>query len=330
MLSGIKLRDLRLTDYSRAALKRTLKAAEYYLEIYRNSLEIALERCPVPLEKATVVDFGGGHGLLSVLAKMSGVGRVIYVDTNPDAVHTAHQLSQKLGAAPDVFLQGSSGGLLRWCRDNEVCPDALLAMDVIEHVYVLDEFFADLHTISPTMKMVFTTASTPYNKRVVRRLHQAMEADELGTTTKKGFWQMRREYIQKLHPDMPDSQLDYWADNTRGLRYEDVARAVEAQSPNLLLDPHNTCDPATGSWTERILPVEDYRQLLSPYGYGLEVLPGHYNEHRHGPKAIASRHYNKIIGMAPKGTPSGFRQRRRYRKALKVAPFLYFVVEGNR
>jgi hypothetical protein len=182
------------------------------------------------------------------------------------------------------------------------------------------------------MKMVFTTASKPYNSRVVRRLRKAMQADELGTTTRKGFWKMRRDFIQKLQPEMSERELDYWADNTRGLVYSDVERAVESQSPNLLLDPDNTCDPETGSWTERILPVEDYRQLLLPYGFTLTVLPGRYNEYRRGPKRWASDYYNKQIDNAPDGEPRGFRERYRYNKALKVAPFIYLVVgmnEGN-
>lgn len=327
ILNEIRPRELNISSYSRKSLRRILDAAAYYLEIYRFSLDRVLQLCKLSPDMTTLVDYGGGHGILSIMAKMSGFGKVIYVDNNPEAVKTLHELSQHIGFAPDVVIQGGSDLLKRWCLENEVAPDALVAMDVIEHIYVLDDFFADLNAISPAMKMLFTTASNPYNKRVVRRLHKAMDIDEYGHRNKKGFRQLRREYIQRLHPDMPERQLDYWADNTRGLDYDDVARAVESQSPNLLLDQHNTCDPETGSWTERILPEDDYRQILQPYGYSLMLLAGHYNVHRNGPKAWVSRRYNQRIALAPQGEPSGWRERRHYRKALMVAPFIYLVVD---
>ena len=329
-LAQLDVSRLSISQYSRTALKRVLAAAEYYLEIYRNSLERTLTMCDKSPDRMTIVDYGGGHGLLGILAKKLGFAHVIYIDCNADALQTVHELSALLEAAPDAMLQGDATTLGDWCRNNNVAPDALLAMDVIEHIYVLDEFFAALHSIpthGSSLKMIFTTASTPFNKRIERRLRKAMQADELGTATKKGFWQKRRDYVQELHPDMSDRELDYWADNTRGLTYADVARAVESQSPNLLLDPDNTCDPDTGSWTERLLPVDDYRQLLLPYGYSLSVAPGRYNVHRKGPKKWTSIHYNKTIDNAPAHAPHGFRERRRYRKALKVAPFLYLIVE---
>ena len=200
-LAQLDVNQLPVSEYSRTALKRVLDAAEYYLDIYRNSLERTLAMCDKSPDQMTIVDYGGGHGLLGILAKKLDFARVIYVDYNADALQTVREMSALLGATPDVMLQGNATTLGDWCRNNAVAPDALLAMDVIEHIYVLDEFFATLHSI-PTrhssLKMVFTTASTPFNKRVERRLRRAMQADELGTTTKKGFWQKRRDYVQEL------------------------------------------------------------------------------------------------------------------------------------
>lgn len=325
-LEGLSLRNLQISAYSRKSLRRTLDAAQYYLEIYNHALDKALQLCSLSPAEMTVVDYGGGHGLLGILAKRVGFGRVIYVDYNTDAFRTVGVLSQMLGSGPDVMLMGDASTLAEWCRKNNVRPDALLGMDVIEHIYVLDTFFGALHEIYPKMKMVFTTASTPYNKRVLRRLHKAMRKDEEGTSRSKGFLQLRYEHIMKLHPDMSEREAMQWARDTRGLTYGDVERSIEAQSPNLLLDPHNTCDPETGSWTERVLPIDDYRQILAPYGFGLYVLPGFYNEYRRGPKAWAARHYNRRIERAPDKEPTGFFERRRMNKALKVAPFIYLVI----
>ena len=315
-----------MSDYCRVSLNRTLAASEYYVEIYHNSLEKCLELASLSPEEIVIVDYGGGHGLLSAYAKYLGFGRVVYVDINPEAVRMAEQVFEIIGFKPDEIITGDVSRLIEWCHISDVMPNALVSIDVIEHIYVLDDFFCALHSISPKMKMVFTTASTPYNSRVVRNLHRSMQADELGTTTRKGFWQKRRDYIQSEWSDMSERELDYWADNTRGLIYDDVKRAVESQSPNLLCDDYNTCDPVTGSWTERILPEEDYRQILMPYGWSLDVKPGHYNVHRKGLKAIASRRNNKVIALSPTNSPRGFRQRRRYKRALSIAPFIYLIV----
>lgn len=327
-LRQLPVSNLPVSTYSRKGLHRVVLAAEYYLEIYRYSLEKILEMCRLSPAEITIVDYGGGHGLLSIFAKKLGFARVIYVDNNADALQTVQHMSQQLQAGPDAMLQGDAETLRQWCVERQVVPDALLAMDVIEHIYVLDDFFASLHAVSPRLRMVFTTASNPYNSRVVRRLHRAMTDDEQGHDGKKGFLQLRREYIAQLHPDMSDKQLDYWAEHTRGLSYEDIARSVDAQSPNLLLDPYNTCDPQTGSWTERILPIDDYRQLLDPYGFKLTLVPGHYNTHRRGPKEWMSTFYNKQIALVADKQPETCRQRRHFRKALKIAPFVYLLVSA--
>ncbi len=324
-LKNIKMSSLGLTKHSRASLKRTVSAIDYYLDIYRNCLDKVLELCQLSPSEMTIVDYGGGHGILSIFAKRLGFGRVVYIDNHPDSLETLQVLSDRLGSAPDVTLKGDANTLKKWCEEQNAKPNALLAMDVIEHIYILDEFFATMHDVSPQMQMVFTTASNPSNKRVVRRLHQAMQKDEKGSSGNKGFYGIRRDYLLRLYPDMSDTQLDYWATNTRGLVLDDIARAVESQSPNLLLDSYNTCDPVTGSWTERILPVDDYRHLLQPYGYGLTVLPGRYNEYRRGLKGIASRRRNKTIDKSPLTEPSTRRERRAYKKALKVAPFIYLL-----
>lgn len=328
-LKHLKADSLDITRHNKVSLHRTLDAVEYYLEIYRNCIDKVLEMCRKSPGEMTLVDYGGGHGLLSVFAKRLGFGKVIYVDYSPESNELCRAVSQQLMTSPDVVLCGDAGFLKRWCEEAGVVPDAVIGIDVIEHVYVLDDFFESLHSVSPQIKMVFTTSSNPHNKSIVRRLHRVMKRDEEGSLAHEGFRVQRRDYIAKLYPDMPETMLDYWAENTRGLVFEDVARAVEAQSPNLLRDAYNTCDPVTGSWTERILPFDDYRQLLRPYGYGLEVMPGLYNVHRRGPKAWISRRRNKRIVRVESSNPVGFLQRRRYRKALQIAPFVYLIVSGE-
>lgn len=316
-LRSIDYRKLPISDYNRSYIERLLPVLDYYMEIYQQGLDRMLQRCPKPIENITFVDYGGGHGFLSLLAKRCGIGTVVYLDFNPDSVTTIQCLSAHLGWGPDKILRGDAKVLRQWCDNEQVSPDIVMGMDVIEHIYCLDDCFSDLMALNPHLEMLFTTASNPFNRRIVRRLHKVMVRDEKGWANRRkgtsfeGFYRQRKDFIRRYFPDLSEERLDYWATNTRGLNYDDILRAVETESPNLLLDPFNTCDPATGSWTERILPMADYEQLVDSYGYRLEVENGFYNEHRAGMKALMSRHYNRAL-----------RKGRRRNKA----PFLFLFI----
>ncbi len=276
-LKQIDYTQLGISDNSYRYIARLLPYLDYYFEIYRHMLDEMLAALGRPAESLTLVDYGGGHGFFSLYMKERGVGRVVYVDYNPAAVQTAQAVSRAAGLQPDVMLQGDARTLRQWCEEHSLMPDGLIGLDVIEHIYTLDEFFGDLYAAAPSLAMLFSTASNPYNHRLVSRLHRVMRNDELGTATKPGFLQLRRQYIAEHFPDFNDKELDYWAANTRGLVYADVERAVRSHSPNLLRDPYNTCDPATGSWTERLLSLEEYRGLVQPYNSDVYLTNGFYD-----------------------------------------------------
>lgn len=294
-----------ISDYNRRYIRRLLPVLEYYFDIYERALPAS------GLESLTMVDYGGGHGFFSFFAKSRGVGQVVYVDINPDSVATVQAISDYLAKyeiAPDVVLQGDSRDLRQWCEKEEVKPDWVIGMDVIEHVYCLDDFFGDLFSLSGDMKLLFTTASNPHNRRIVRKLHKVIKKDEAL------FWSQRRAFIQERFSQLKEDELDYWATNTRGLDFNDVLRAVESETPNLLRDRYNTCDPTTSSWTERILPLSDYANIAQSYNYRLEVVNGFYNASNTGLKGFVQRYYNRALAK---------------NRCRSKAPFLYLRFESQ-
>ena len=330
MIAQLKeLRIKKLTDDAdvRRKLRGIADTAAYHVEIYQRCLDEVLTRSAHSPEECTVVDYEGDYGLLSLLAKRLGFGKVIYLSASQEAIQVAQALAEQMGGGPDAVLQGGIDELRKWCDERGMRPHALVSMNEIGHIYVLDPFFAAVHSLSPSITMLFTTEATPYNKHAVKRLRRTMQHLEQGRRGKKGFLAQRRDFVQQHYPDLPDHQLDYWASYTRGLCNDDILRAVESQSPNLLQDPYNTCDPMTGRWCQRILPIDDYRHLLSPYGMRLEVLPGHCDEHVGWLRRWKNRRRNNTILKAPLHEPTTRRERRRMRKALKVAPFIYLIAE---
>lgn len=290
-LKSLDYGALPLSDYSRSYILRMLPNLDFYMDIYRRCLRRALAAVPTAPSGLTLVDYGGGHGFLSMAAKRCGVGRVVYVDVNPQAAEAVKAIAATAGEGPDVVLTGDSAVLRQWCTANDVRPDLLLGMDVIEHIYRLEDFFADLHAVNPAMHMLFTTGSTPYNPWVKRRLRRVMKSDE------HIFLSQRCKFIREQFPTMIYPIAAYWAYSTRGLVYDDVVKAVKSNKPNYLKDEYNTCDPATGSWTERILPIGDYRRLLAPHGVRLRVRKGFYNSRRGGAKGVASRVLNAVLRL---------------------------------
>ena len=64
--------------------------------------------------------------------------------------------------------------------------------------------------------------------------------------------------------------------------------------------PTNTCDPITGSWTERLLTVKEYQSIYSKAGFALNVYNGFYNEWQEGKKGSVLKLLNKttrLLGM---------------------------------
>lgn len=293
---------LAVDDYHRAYLRRMLPAMDYYYDIYYYCCNLLAQRMGKDVAHATLVDYGGGHGLLSVVAKQLGWHQVVYIDIDTQAVTTASALADAVGLGPDVMLTGDSETLKRWMLEQGENPDAVAGMDVIEHVYCLDDLFCNLLTLPHAApQLVFTTASNPYNRLLCHKLRRCMRDDETGTAEQPNFFTLRYDYIRSCFPEMTHKEASRWATQTRGLIYEDIRRAVEHDSPNLLADPYNTCDPRTGSWTERILPIADYEALLQPYGYELQVLSGWHNAHQGGIKGAMARFLNRKqhLGYAP-------------------------------
>ena len=234
------------------------------------------------IEELSLVDYGGGCGFFSLLASRAGVGKVIYVDLNPRSVETVRILKERLGFGPDVIIEGDAYDLEAWLHEEKDKPQLIVGTDVIEHIYDVMDCFYNFVSINKRIAMIFTTASTPYNPWVKRRLYRWMDEAERGTGEQPNYWTLRREYFRKKFPMASDEELDYWADITRGQTYEAIDIGIEENdlSSTILPGPHNTCDPRTGNWMERILPIAEYRKFAAIIGYRVDVGKGFYNERR--------------------------------------------------
>ena len=239
-LKAIDYERLPISKYNKRYIARLKPVLSYYMKIYADCLLKGLESIGSSPEEITLIDYGGGSGFLSILAKQAGIGRVIYIDLNPDSINTIRILKELVNTGPDIILHGDSDTLADWCSANKVKPQLLIATDLIEHVYDLSAFFANLVAIDNKMQMLFTTASTPFNPYVKRRLHRLM------TIWEKEYYALRLHYIQLHFPALSPAEAKEAARLAEEKRIADEAaaraadvehrRAINASAVQALID----------------------------------------------------------------------------------------------
>ena len=290
-----------ISRYNKDYISHIMKNIEYYIDIYDYCFRIFDESGINEKDQYTMVDYGGGHGFLSMYAQKRGMDRIIYVDKNPDSVHTAKYLKEVTGLGADVMICGDENDLVKYCDDNGITPNLLVGIDVIEHIYDINKYLRTLSVKWPFLEHLYTTASTPYNPIVSRRLRRLMKEDEYGTRKKIGYLELRRRYVAKHYPDISSKEVNIIARKTRGLTYEDIDFYMQNKLILPEIDRYNTCDPATGNWTERILALKDYEKNILKYGYCIFEFAGFYNTNCSGLKLRFAEILNKWICTNLKG-----------------------------
>jgi 2-polyprenyl-3-methyl-5-hydroxy-6-metoxy-1,4-benzoquinol methylase len=300
-ITSLDFERLDISDYNKQYIRRLIPVLHYYLDIYAYCIKEGLHKCNKALEELILIDYGGGSGFLSMMAKQVGIGTVIYIDLNENSVETIRILKKKTGIGPDIILQGDSRTLSEWCLSKQINPDLLISTDVIEHIYNLSDFFSDLTLINDQLKMIFTTASNPYNPFVTYRLRRFMRGCETGNIEKPNYYTKRLLYIQKTFPQMSDTTLKKWSKQTRGLIYEDIYQAITNNEYPTQPDRFNTCDPETGNWAERILPIQKYKEIAQPFHLSVSLQKGFYNTRRTKKwKSVVLIVLNRIINHSGK------------------------------
>jgi len=311
--------DVYAADY----LQELLSHKEHYLHIYALTLDEVFTASDKLPGDVTLLDFGAGNGLLALFAKFCGVREVHASDMNAAFLLSAQQLSSILNIALDGWIMGNEDALLKHFTSST--PDIIIGTDVIEHIYDLDHFLTVLHTLNPVAYTAFTTASVAENPFKSARLKKLQRKDELeGSNALHSidgnqysglpFLETRRKMIAARYPSMPFDIVTLHARNTRGLREDDIYKVVDEAKKAMQLTkpikhPTNTCDPVTGSWTERLLSIDEYRELYDKHGYHLQVTNGFYNNFEHGFGTIIKSIMNGVIKLLGK-------------RGIVIAPFI--------
>lgn len=298
-------------NYCDKYLQHLIHNRHYYLDIYALVFEKVLLNSNLNKENMTIIDYGAGNGLMGLFAKYCGFGKVIINEIDKAFLMASQTLAKKLNISIDKFIEGDISNIKREIAD--IKPDAIIATDVIEHIYCLDDFFSTLKSINPNIISVFITGSNPENYFKVKQLRKLQFSDELkggvpddfilfGQEPHKAYIEIRKDIIREQLKNESNDLINQFASKTRGLQKNDIHSAIEmyhktGQMPKAPADPFNTCHPKTGSWTERILSLNEYNRIYQSYGYGLTVNAGFYNEHKKGLKKIMFQGINLMVSI---------------------------------
>lgn len=275
-----------------------LKNGEYYLTLFHRVLNTVVLQCNKQPYHLSLIDFGCGNGWLGLYAKYCGFKKVVLIDNNEVFATAALNLSRKLNIDVEVI-----------CGDENqityIKADALVATDVMEHIYDLPQFLQSIDQINSKMVSVFTTASNPWNPMVVKKLKALQIQDEfhgneggdLMGDAHPSYVSLREKIIRA---NMPDAEnLENLVNATRGLAVKDLKDAIlKYMDSGRLPKPApgvNTCHPITGSWTERIYSTKEIHTIFIANGSNYEISPGFYNTFNGGVKSVLKKVLNWLI-----------------------------------
>ena len=145
-LTRLDLDSIGVNEFERRYLRLKVEGAYGTIQQHVNVVLLALASTStdLPLERTTLVDYGGGSGLTGLIAKEAGVGAVIYVDQSADACQTARALSKALALPLDAFIHGEVSELRNHVTERGLLVDAVCSSDVIEHLYDTRRFYDNL------------------------------------------------------------------------------------------------------------------------------------------------------------------------------------------
>ncbi len=313
------------THYANTYMQHLLLHKNYYLKIYSFVLDKLCQQLTKPLSESTLVDFGCGNGLLALFAKFCGFKTVIALDTNELFIATGKALEKSIKIEINHWICGDELQLL--AQKDKWTIDAIVATDVVEHIYSIEKVLSIFIQINPDIVIGFTTASVYENYFKRKQLQRLMYKDEYldsnayeSQETNNGlpFVAVRKRIILNHFPNLSPSEIDVLATQTRGLYEADIVKEITFHYPKTKKinyqppDRLNTCNPITGSFTERLLSMKKYKEIFAAANMQLKFFNGFYNTNGSGIKKLLCIILNKLIQFCGK-------------KGVHISPFILMI-----
>jgi hypothetical protein len=298
-LLNLDLHALGVSEYNIRYIASKLSNPSSNFGLYSDLLKLCFEnQNDALLSKMTLVDYGGGSGLFSLLAKSLGIGTVVYNDIYDISCNDVRIIADAIGYPIDGIVCGEIDEVITYLNQNQLKVNAMCSFDVIEHIYDINSYLKKCDKIPVSdfgLRLIFGSGANGKNPIINRRLRNKHIISEnidrekkfghKERDTLKSFLTIRKEiikdYSKSKKVDFSEEIINMIATQTRGLRKQDIEAEVNRYIEFKIIsikpkDKTNTCDPLTGNWDEHIMDPNDLASQLRKIDFNVFVLPGYW------------------------------------------------------
>lgn len=332
-LSQIDFFELNITDYNKKYINQMIGTPDGLVNTLRKYafvLSWALNKKYGQIN-LTFLDYGAGHGLMSMLAKELGIKNVVVSDIFGPSMDDAKELAKTLNLSIDHFIVGDITETLEYLNNDNISIDVISNYDTIEHIYRIDDFINALPKFGKNINYFFGSGANgcnPFINKKLRNYHYQLETTtreksigQKERDTVKAYIDIRKEIILENHQDINEADLEKIVRLTRGKRKDDILKDVAefkatGKLPEEIPETTDTCDPTNGNWAEHIMDPFELNKKFEQVGFkNTFVLAGFYGKPKKLVNKIAGFFFNMYIKIMP--TKLG----------LKLAP--YYAIYGE-
>ena len=130
-LKYLNVNSLEISDYNKRYLGNYLKNIPRTLQLFSYILSWSVVSNNVPLKEFVFIDYGGGSGILSLLAKEFGIGTVIYNDIYDVSCKDAMVIGESVEKEADYYVEGDIDDLFRFLSKNFISCNAIASHDEV-------------------------------------------------------------------------------------------------------------------------------------------------------------------------------------------------------
>jgi 2-polyprenyl-3-methyl-5-hydroxy-6-metoxy-1,4-benzoquinol methylase len=286
-----------ISDFIKRYFGHKMTCIPANLKLNAYLLALSLAKSGIPIDKFVFLDYGGGSGMLSLLAKELGIGTVIYNDINPVCCHDAEEIAKSVGNKADYYICGDIDDVIAFLKGKNINCNAISSYDTLEHIYDIESFLEKLQFLSSnTLTVAVASGANTFNPLINRRWTKrqlSLEYEDqkriLGWDERdcsRAFLNVRKdiilEYLRSLNRKLDDDKVEQLARNTRGMVKAGIQKSLDdylktGKLPQEPSHPTNTCDPYTGNWAEHLMDLNNLVRILSNTGFKAELLAGYYS-----------------------------------------------------
>ena len=294
-LSKIDLKKAGISEYNQRYLSTKIKDPQIHWPINTYMMSWLLNIANVAPKDSVLIDYGGGSGTISLLAKKLWVGIVIYCDIYDVSCKDAQVIGNLLGCEADFYVEGDINDLINFCHSSQLNCNIFASHDCIEHIYNIESFLRSIKDLSTGRILFWLSSSANTLRRKTRRTLEKQqirceikdreaECGHKERDTLRSFISIRKEMIRKVSSELDEREVEELAKRSRGLMREDILILAQQYLSNRLLllppkpmHPTNTCDPYTGNWIERLMDPFYLKKILEDSGSSAEIKTGYWD-----------------------------------------------------